>query len=141
MQYNQSKFWSFDYAVSGNQVAGVSNQIMNDFLSTQGAGSKPSFAPWAATNSLSGEPRVLSLHLYLFCVQLRSSVSTTLSKLYLNLALDDTPRPDLFSVRGHQLLQLSLHCSTFKKRSTALVPGTFCLSTFRRLIVVLSVSI
>ncbi|QRW24654.1 Fungal cellulose binding domain protein [Rhizoctonia solani] len=31
-QYNQSKFWSFDYAVSGNEVSGVSNQINEDFL-------------------------------------------------------------------------------------------------------------
>lgn len=55
MQYNQSKFWTYDYAVSGNQVAGVSNQITNDFLSSQGAGNKPSFAPWGASNSLFGK--------------------------------------------------------------------------------------
>ncbi|KAJ1301611.1 hypothetical protein OPQ81_008859 [Rhizoctonia solani] len=51
-QYNQSKFWSFDYAVSGNEVSGVSNQVNQDFLSSQGAGNKPSYAPWIATNSL-----------------------------------------------------------------------------------------
>ncbi|CAE6497020.1 unnamed protein product [Rhizoctonia solani] len=51
-QYNQSKFWSFDYAVSGNEVSGVSNQINEDFLSSQGAGNKPSYAPWTATNTL-----------------------------------------------------------------------------------------
>ncbi|CCO28297.1 hypothetical protein BN14_02292 [Rhizoctonia solani AG-1 IB] len=49
-QYNQSKFWSFDYAVSGNEVSGVSNQVNEDFLSSQGAGNKPSRgAPVAAT--------------------------------------------------------------------------------------------
>ncbi|CAE7099416.1 unnamed protein product [Rhizoctonia solani] len=51
-QFNQSKIWAWDYAVSGNQVAGVSNQINQDFLSSQGAGNKPSYAPWTATNSL-----------------------------------------------------------------------------------------
>ncbi|CAE6350880.1 unnamed protein product [Rhizoctonia solani] len=51
-QYNQSKFWSFDYAVSGNEVSGVSNQVNEDFLSSQGAGNKPSYAPWTATNTL-----------------------------------------------------------------------------------------
>ncbi|KAG8731250.1 hypothetical protein FRC11_004656 [Ceratobasidium sp. 423] len=52
VQYNQSKFWSFDYAVSGNEVSGVSNQVNQDFLSSQGAGNKPSRgAPIAATIS------------------------------------------------------------------------------------------
>ncbi|KAF8601029.1 hypothetical protein BDV93DRAFT_608395 [Ceratobasidium sp. AG-I] len=50
MQYNQSKFWTYDYAVYGNTVAGVTNQVTADFLPN--AGTKPSYAPWSATNSL-----------------------------------------------------------------------------------------
>lgn len=50
MQYNQSKFWTYDYAVYGNTVAGVSNQVTADFLPN--AGTKPSYAPWSATDSL-----------------------------------------------------------------------------------------
>ncbi|KAF8601026.1 hypothetical protein BDV93DRAFT_525070 [Ceratobasidium sp. AG-I] len=50
VQYNQSKFWTYDYAVSGNTVSGVGNQVINDFLPN--AGTKPAYAPWDATNSL-----------------------------------------------------------------------------------------
>ncbi|KAF8601027.1 hypothetical protein BDV93DRAFT_421829, partial [Ceratobasidium sp. AG-I] len=49
-QYNQSKFWSYDYAISGNTVSGVSTQINSDFLPH--AGTKPSYAPWTGSNSL-----------------------------------------------------------------------------------------
>ncbi|KAG9077487.1 hypothetical protein FS749_010612 [Ceratobasidium sp. UAMH 11750] len=49
-QYNQSEFWSYDYAVSGNEVAGVATQVNTDFLPH--AGTKPDYAPWGATNSL-----------------------------------------------------------------------------------------
>ncbi|QRV83277.1 carbohydrate esterase family 16 protein [Ceratobasidium sp. AG-Ba] len=49
-QYNQSKFWSYDYAVSGNEVAGVATQVNTDFLPH--AGTKPDYAPWGSTNSL-----------------------------------------------------------------------------------------
>ncbi|KAF8601028.1 hypothetical protein BDV93DRAFT_525072 [Ceratobasidium sp. AG-I] len=49
-QYNQSKFWTYDYAVPGNTVEGVTNQVIADFLPH--AGTKPAYAPWTATNSL-----------------------------------------------------------------------------------------
>ncbi|KDN42704.1 hypothetical protein RSAG8_06661, partial [Rhizoctonia solani AG-8 WAC10335] len=51
-KFNSSSYLSYDYAVSGNEVSGVSNQVNQDFLSSQGAGNKPSYAPWTATNSL-----------------------------------------------------------------------------------------
>ncbi|EUC63968.1 cellulose-binding GDSL lipase/acylhydrolase, putative [Rhizoctonia solani AG-3 Rhs1AP] len=51
-RFNASRCLYFDYAVSGNEVAGVNNQVNQDFLSSQGAGNKPSYAPWTATNSL-----------------------------------------------------------------------------------------
>ncbi|KAF9533683.1 SGNH hydrolase-type esterase domain-containing protein [Crepidotus variabilis] len=47
--YNQSKVLTFDYAISGNTISGVQAQI-NDWLPT--AGKKPTYAPWAATDSL-----------------------------------------------------------------------------------------
>ncbi|CAE6524609.1 unnamed protein product [Rhizoctonia solani] len=51
-QYNQSRLLGYDYAVGGNTVQGVRKQIMEDFLSTRGAGHKPSYAPWTASDSL-----------------------------------------------------------------------------------------
>ncbi|KAF8667694.1 hypothetical protein RHS04_09272 [Rhizoctonia solani] len=53
-QYNRSKLLTFDYAIGGNTVQGVRNQIMGDFLSTRGAGHKPHYAPWTASDSLFG---------------------------------------------------------------------------------------
>ncbi|KAG8731251.1 hypothetical protein FRC11_004657 [Ceratobasidium sp. 423] len=51
-QYNRSKLLTFDYAVGGNTVQGVKSQILDDFLSIRGAGHKPSYAPWTASDSL-----------------------------------------------------------------------------------------
>ncbi|CAE6380245.1 unnamed protein product [Rhizoctonia solani] len=52
VKYNQSRLLSYDYAMGGNTVQGVRKQIMEDFLSTRGAGHKPWYAPWTASDSL-----------------------------------------------------------------------------------------
>ncbi|CAE6529921.1 unnamed protein product [Rhizoctonia solani] len=52
MRYNQSRLLTWDYAVGGSTVQGVKKQVLEDFLSMRGAGHKPWYAPWTASDSL-----------------------------------------------------------------------------------------
>ncbi|QRW11545.1 carbohydrate esterase family 16 protein [Ceratobasidium sp. AG-Ba] len=47
---NTSSLIAFDYAISGNNVTGYTNQIQRGFMPA--AGRKPASSPWTADNSL-----------------------------------------------------------------------------------------
>ena len=66
-KYNQSRtLLTYDYAVGGSTVKNVRKQIMEDYLSIRGAGHKPWYAPWTASDSLFGKPIYrISFHLFL----------------------------------------------------------------------------
>ena len=49
-EYNQSVILAHDFAVRGDQVQGVEEQVRDVFLPN--AGQKPSWAPWSGNKSL-----------------------------------------------------------------------------------------
>lgn len=73
VQYNQSKFWTYDYAIPGNTVFGVGNQI-NDFLPH--AGTKPPYAPWTGLDSL------FATFVGINDINIRASIPSSLASLF-----------------------------------------------------------